>query len=151
MPAVRRGLKDPNRQVRALCVRALGFLQAHEAVEDLGRVLLGDRWETARLLAADSLGQIHTEKALDLLRGARKSEKKGDVLLHIGIALKRKTALDPRSRQELLKIVDSKLRAASVGKEAPDFELCDSKGSVMGLSSFRGRFLVVLVFIYGDG
>ena len=150
-PGLRKGLKDANQQVRALCARALGYLNAREAVPDLIKALEEDAWPTVRLLAADSLGMIRAPAGLAALKAAQKREKKGDVLLHVDIALRRPTGLDKAAVKELLSIKDSDLGAAKVGKAAPDFELEDSDGKRYKLSSFKGKQNVVLVYLYGDG
>jgi len=88
VPELEAGLKAPNKQVRALCSRALGFLNADASVGGLADAVYNDSWETVRLLAADSLGMIFTAEAKEVLNNALEREKHKDVKLHIRIAEK---------------------------------------------------------------
>lgn len=151
VPDIRKGLANPNRQVRALCARALGYLKAEDAVPDLARVLTTDPWPTARLLAADGLGMIHTPQALEALRSAEPDEAHADVALHIGMALKRETGIEDGALKALLQVGAGTLDRAVVGRPAPEFELEDPDGRKVALVDYRGRSAVVLVFFYGDG
>ena len=145
------GLKNENRQVRALSARALGYLSEGESVNALARVLTGDEWPTVRLLAADSLGAIATPAARKALSAAQRTEKKGDVLLHIDVALRRKEAPGKDFKKALLALRDSDLEPLQVGKPAPAFSLETPEGKRFSLADYRGKKHVVLVFIYGDG
>ena len=153
VPELTKALTHTNRQVRALAARALGYLNARDAVPDLIRALRGDDWETVRLLAADSLGMIRTPEGLAALREvqARKSERKGDVLIHIAIALRRETGLEADAVGALTSIEDGQVDRAAVGAPAPDFTLETPDGRAVTLSSFAGRKPVALIFLYGDG
>ena len=103
------------------------------------------------LLAAESLGMIHTPEATATLRQVQKDETHGDVLLHIQIALKRKTGLDPGARRALLSMDEKMMDIAEVGQPAPDFELESPDGARIALSDYRGKKAVLVVFSYGDG
>ncbi len=144
------GLGQANRQVRALCARALGYLQAASAVDRLGETLSRDPWETTRLLAADSLGMIFSNQAREYLHQAQEKEKQDDVRLHIDIALKRDHGLEAEAVEELLKIRTETAGIAAVGEKAPEFSLETCTGRTVSLSEFRER-RALLVFIYGDG
>ena len=149
--ALQKGLADENRQVRALCARALGYVGESASVEPLSRALASDTWPTVRLLAADSLGELDTRAARDALTTARTVEKSGDVLLHIDIALRREHAPGKDYAQALLSLTEADLEPATVGKTAPALSLKTPDGKAYALSDYRGKQPVVLVFIYGDG
>ena len=55
---VERGLTDHNQQVRAICARALGFMESRRSVAALADTAKNDPWATVRLLAVDSLGMV---------------------------------------------------------------------------------------------
>ncbi len=145
------GLAHANRQVRAISARALGFLRAEPAVPALTKTLTTDEWETPRLLAADSLGMIFTEQAMASLDRAKASEKNRDVKLHIDIALRRDSVLEPGAAADLPAIDEAHLGAAEVGASAPDFTLPEPGKKPVTLSRYRGERGVALFFFYGDG
>ncbi|NOX54000.1 MAG: redoxin domain-containing protein [Planctomycetes bacterium] len=149
VPELIAGCDDRSFQVRALCARVLGFLEAREAVPKLIK-LLEDRPEVA-VLAADALGQIQDAAGLAALRAARRRVRNGDVLLHVNKALERRVALEDDVREQILKISADSIDLAKLGQPAPDFTLRDPTGKPWTLSRFRGKKAVVLVFIYGDG
>jgi len=149
--ALEGGLSHENRQVRALCARALGYVGNAAATDALARVLREDAWATVRLLAADSLGMLATPKAREALEAAQATERKGDVLLHLSIALGREKAPGAAPRKALLALSDADLGVAEVGKTAPSLSLETPEGKTVSLRSYRGTSAVVLVFIYGDG
>ena len=149
--ALTKGLAHDNRQVRALCARALGFLGKQASVKALAKSLAEDDWATARLLAADSLGAICTDAARKALGAAKEAETSRDVRLHIDIALRREQVLDAAPRKALLSLTAADLDTATVGKPAPAFELETPTGTKVTLADYRGKRNVVLVFIYGDG
>lgn len=145
------GLSDENRQVRALCARALGFLPSADTISALSDILTGDTWATARLLAADSLGMIGSDTAHVALEGAQADEEDDDVLLHIEIARSRSSGLEPRAVNELMTIEAHLLDSAHVGEQAPGFILNDGYGTEVALSDSRSKRAVALYFLYGDG
>lgn len=144
------GCNDASGQVRALSARVLGYLEAKAAVPKLTE-LLNDQNATVALLAADSLGQIHDARSLDALRSARRTEQRGDVLLHINKSLDRTNSLEDGVVEQILKIDRQTVDSAEPGKLAPEFTLGDADGEQWTLSDYRGKKSVVLVFIYGDG
>ena len=150
VPGLIEGCNDANFQVRALSARVLGYLQARASVPKLIE-LLGDKSAPVALLAADSLGQIQDPRGLEALRSAQKSEKRGDVLLHINKSLDRQVPLEDGVIEQILKIDRQSIDAAKVGQAAPDFTLQDPAGQSWTLSDWRDKKSVVLVFIYGDG
>jgi len=145
------GLKHENRQVRALCARALGYVRKRSSAPHLTKALAEDKWPTVRLLAADSLGLLDTPAAREALETASELEKVGDVSLHIDIALRRKRVPGKEYKQALLSIAETDLGAAEVGKAAPAFSMETPAGDKYSLSRYRGKRPVVLVFNYGDG
>jgi len=149
--ALTRGLAHDNRQVRALSARALGYLGGKASVKALAKSLAEDDWATTRLLAADSLGAIHTKAARKALGTAKEAETSRDVRLHIEIALSREQGLDTTPRKALLALTAADLETATVGKPAPAFELETPTGTKVTLADHHGKRHVVLVFIYGDG
>ena len=146
-----RALFNPNRQVRALCARALGFLGALSAVQALTQTLKDDPWETVRLLAADSLGMIAGDTATSALEQAVFAENNADVLLHINIALERDRGLEPSAVEALLGMEEEDLDRAVVGTPAPEFELETPTGERFSLEENRNKRAALLVFISGDG
>lgn len=149
--AVSKGLGDANQQVRALSARALGFLGDASAVPSLTKALEADVWPTVRLLAADALGMIRTKEALAALAAASKTEKSGDVLLHVGIASRRDAAPGDEPRRAVLSLEPKSFDLAKVGEAAPAFDLRTPAGKRIALSDFKGKSGVVLLFLYGDG
>ncbi len=149
--AVSKGLGDENQQVRALSARALGFLGDASAVPSLVKALEEDAWPTVRLLAADSLGMIRTDEALAALAAAAKTEKTGDVLLHVGIASRRESAPGDEPRKAVISLDPKSFDQAKVGEAAPAFDLRTPAGKRIALSDFKGKSGVVLLFLYGDG
>lgn len=149
VPALVAGLSDPNPNIRALAARALGFLEAEEAVPQLA-LLLKDPLNQVAVPAADALGQIGGPTALDALKLAGKDASDVDTSLHIQRAIERGVTLERDAREQLLATDERTLGSAQVGKAAPDFTLSDSGGTPWTLSAQRGK-VVVLVFLYGDG
>jgi len=150
IPALIAGCDDKNAQVRALCARVLGVVQAKDALPKL-IALLDDPQPYVALLAADALGQFQDSTGIQALEKARMRLKNGDVLLHISKTLERKTPLEKNLAEAVLKLEENKLDSAVVDKPAPDFTLQDSDGTDWALSQFKGKKQVVLIFLYGDG
>ncbi len=150
IPDLRSACESSSFQVRAMAARALGLLQAREAVPQLIR-LLDDPQSPVAVLAADALGQIQDEAGLKALRTAQKNVRNGDVLLHISKALSRDIALEDDVVEQLSNVDTTTIGSAAIGQPAPNFTLKDSRGKAWTLSDFRGKKSVVLVFIYGDG
>ncbi|MBT3276190.1 MAG: hypothetical protein HN368_23790 [Spirochaetales bacterium] len=146
-----KGLADENRQVRAICARALGFLRSEDSVSDLSAALCGDEWATVRLITADSLGMIYSDYAIESLRSAKKSEEENDVLLHIDIALNRDSGRENDALEKLLSLEKVMLDAARIGAPAPDFTLPTGEGDFFDLTGYRDGGAVALYFLYGDG
>ena len=145
------GLAHENRQVRALCARALGFLPSEDTVAALSGVLTTDSWATVRLLAADSLGMVGPNSTRLALERATADEEDEDVLLHINIALSRHSGLEPGIVDQLLSISEELLDSAVIGKPAPAINLSDGYGTEVALADFRSKKAVALFFLYGDG
>ncbi len=150
VPALIEACDDASFQVRALSARALGFLQAQQAVAKLIE-LLGDSQPPVALLAADALGQIQDPAGLKALEAARRTLRNGDVLLHVNKALQRRVPLESDVREQIMRIDAASIDTARVGQAAPDFTLKDAWGEPWSLADFRGEKAVVLIFIYGDG
>ncbi|MAG13428.1 MAG: hypothetical protein CMN78_02410 [Spirochaetales bacterium] len=149
--AASQGLHHENKQVKALTVRALGFLREPKTVPALANILSADDWATCRLIAADSLGMIGTKDARDALGAAVTSEDSADVALHIEIALGRSSGLESGALADLKKIDDASLGKAAIGNTAPDFTLTTADESVVTMLDYRDKQPVALYFLYGDG
>jgi HEAT repeat protein len=146
---VEEALGHTNRQVRAMAARAVGFINSPESVPLLSAALLGDEWATVRLLAADSLGMLHTAAAAASLERAGEDENK-DVRLHVEIALSRRSGLEADAVADLLAIDERCLGSATIGREAPAFAL-PTTSSRVALGDHREQRAVALYFLYGDG
>ena len=146
-----KGLSHPNRQVRALCARALGFLKVEHTAGSLRKSLFDDAWETVRLIFADSLGMLFTQESRRALKDAAIREKHKDVKLHINIASRREHGLENEAKEMLLQVNSEIIDSAVLEQESPDFTLETSEGKEITLSAFRGKTSVMLVFLYGDG
>ncbi len=81
----------------------------------------------------------------------REAETNRDVKKHIDYAVERHgQRLDARIVRQLIEWDAKTMNSATLGKPAPDFTLTAATGETVGLSDFRGKKAVVLIFIYGD-
>jgi HEAT repeats len=144
-------LANENRQVRAICARALGYSRSTAVVDALRKALIKDSWPTVRLLAADSLGKIHSEKAIAALRQAEQTEEHNNVKIFIQLALDRELVMAASTRESLLKINKDNTGSAVIGQPAPLFKLENSQSEKIALSQFINKKPVALFFLYGHG
>ena len=152
LPAIKHELlANENRQVRAICARALGYTRSTAVVDALRKALLKDSWPTVRLLAADSLGKIHSEKAIAALRESEQTEEHNDVKIFIQLALDRELVMAASTRESLLEINKENIGSAAIGQPAPLFKLESSQGQKIALSQFKNKKPVALFFLYGHG
>jgi hypothetical protein len=135
--------------VRVLAAQTLGFLNNEKALEKLLVVAQEDDHPTVRLYAIDSYGMLGGE--VSKIEGLSESEKNRDAKMHAKYAIERDGKKISEEIMETLTNWDtSKMSAAKIGEQAPEFELETANGGKVSLSSFRGKSAVVLVFIYGD-
>lgn len=152
IPAIKHELSaNENRQVRAICARSLGYTRSTASVDFLIKALTKDSWPTVRLLAAESLGKIRSEKAVAALRQAEQTEENNDVKIFIKLALDRELVMAASTRESLLEINKENIGSAVVGQPAPDFKLENSQAEKIALSQFKNTKPVVLFFLYGHG
>lgn len=144
-------LDDGDDELRVFAAQGLGFVGEAGVVGRLERTLAEDKAPAARLYAADSLGMFGGLRPKPLFERIQADDPNKDVQAHMRFALERKgDALPVKVREELGGYDLSRLDTAEVGKAAPDFTLTDPLGRRYRLSDFRGKKVVVLLFIYGD-
>ena len=142
-------LKSGRPGERTFAAQTLGYLAPGVPTAPLLAAARSDSSAAVRLYAVDALG-MHGGTDIDW-KSLRKSEKNRDVLKHIGYAVERKGQPVAASVVRTLKSWNPKtINTAVVGNPAPDFQLVSANGRTIRLSSYRGKFAVVLVFIYGD-
>ena len=120
-------------------------------VHRLKKAVMKDSWPTVRLLAAESLGRIHSEKAIAALRKADQTEEHDDVKIFIQLALERELMMSASTRESLLEINKENIATAVEGRPAPQFKLENSQGEKIALSQFLNKKPVALFFLYGHG
>ena len=144
-------LKSGEAPQRILAAQALSFLAPHTPLEPLLHAAKNDPDPAVRLYAVDALGMRGQAEDLVDWSVLRQDEKNRDVLKHISYAMERKNAgIDPAVVRSLTEWNAATINSAATGKLAPDFELASATGETIRLSQFRGKRLVVLVFVYGD-
>jgi hypothetical protein len=144
-------LDDTDPEVRALACHALGLLADRSVTARLDRILAEDPDPGARLYAADALGMIGGMTPKPHYDKAAQRDANSDVRAHVRFGLEREgKGLPDEVRQRLRQFDLAKMDSAHVGQPAPDFALSDANGRTHRLSDFKGKQLVVLVFLYGD-
>ena len=150
IPELLKALKSKNDALRILAAQTLGYLAADVPKEPLLKAARNDKNPSVRLYAVDALGMQGTAGEIDW-QAIRKNEKNRDVRKHIGYAVERKNkGIQQAVIETLMKWDSQSINTATVGKNAPDFELTAATGQKVHLSDYRGKQAVVLVFIYGD-
>ena len=152
-PSLITALSDANVHVRYLAATSLGILQITDALPALEKAARDDKEDTVRSQAAVALGQIGAEGSLAGLRALLQTEKNGDVLHQLTLAIhaiETGNHATPELASAFSSLDETKFALAKIGQPAPDFTLPDTTGKQWRLSDFRGKQNVLLVWIFAD-
>ena len=153
VPTLIEACRDSNPHVRTLAAYTLGCLNDASASSALMRIVFGDPYGPARLMAVEALGRLGAKEALSVVKGAIE-DKSSYVRNAAKWALPRVESgegVGDTLRGLAMSTFDkSKIATAVVGKPAPDFALTDDAGETVQLSDFRGKKNVVIIFLLAD-
>ena len=153
VPQIITGLKDQDVQVRYVCATALGVLKAHEAADELERVVHEDADALARSQAVVALGQIESEGSVGLLRERLEKDPSKDVRHQCELSIdqiQKKMGATEELAAAFRSLDPSQFKTVRVGAPAPDFAVPDTEGKVWRLSDFRGKEWVALIWVFAD-
>ena len=148
---IRPALQDPNRNVRAFAVTALGILEDRKSVSAVAGLAKNDPDAMVRGMAVQTLGWL---KAGEEVIASAASDKSRDVRFlakvakgHLGDPVD--YAAQVRKAYKAM-LPAKKMGVARVGRPAPDFSAVDTEGRLFTLSSHIGKRIVVITFQLAD-
>lgn len=151
VPALASALEDESADMRAFAAQALGFIADGSVASKMDRLLTGDPDPIVRLYAADARGMFGGMRPSDAYENVTTTDVNKDVRAHVRFALERNGERLPADVQKTFTAFRADgMDTARLGAVAADFTLTDALGQTYRLSDFRGKKVVVLVFIYGD-
>lgn len=151
VPELVSALEAESAPVRALAAQLLGYCGTADTRPAMLRLIERDPNAMVRLYAADSWGMLGGRDQDGRVRRLEANEKNPDTKRHIQYALDRDgQALNAAVATAIRGWKAQRLASASLNQLAPDFELVSLNGEKIRLSQFRGKKIVVLVFVYGD-
>ena len=144
------GLRSSDAPERILAAQTLGYLGPDVPVDPLVAALRADADPAVRLYLVDTLGMLG-KRAQVVWSEFLQAEPNRDVKRHVGYVRERNgKPLDARAVEKLVQWDSRQIDTASVGRTAPEFTLSSVQGETVRLRDFRGKKMVVVVFIYGD-
>ena len=147
------GLESSSEHVRQVCAMALGILKVKSTVLRLEKVAVKDKNTIVRSQAVISLGQIQSEKSLDLLRDRQINDPSRDVRHQCELAIyqiENKMGTTEEQLSAFLSLDESTFNSVHTGNQAPDFRLHDTDDKEWNLSQFRNNKWVVLIWVFAD-
>lgn len=150
-PAIASGLGDDDRQVRYVAATALGVLRTESATAGLERVIQEDTEPLARSPAVVALGEMESQRSLDLLRNCRVNDSSRDVGHQAELAIhqiENRLGATEALRRAWADLDETVFGRVAVGEPAPDFALPDAQGAEWRLRDVNQRGWVVLIWIF---
>jgi peroxiredoxin len=152
-PALITALRDRNEHVRHVAAMVLGITRTTNAVGALEKTLHEDGDSVVRSQAAIALGQIGERSSLAAVQAAQKDDESKDVQHQAELAayaIQHGKTATPELAQAWAALDESKFGHLQVSQPAPDFQLSDTDGKAWRLADFRGKKLVVLIWVFAD-
>jgi hypothetical protein len=150
--ALRTGLKDGDRFVRAIAARTLGIRGDKESADALAELVKSDPEAIVRSRAVESLGLLKMQP--EVIELAKKDTAESVRWVARMAAGELKSEIDSRELMQKAFAVGMKpdqLGVAKVGQPAPDFAAHTSDGKPFKLSSVLGKKPILLYFAAFDG
>jgi len=150
---VSQGLFDKNLHVRQIAAAALGIARQTTVAGKLEQVLKDDVSPLVRSQVAMSLGQMESNRSLDMLRKLRKEDSSRDVQHQCELAIDQIEKKRGATDEELtaFRNLNSKdFESVQVGGKASDFVLEDTEGAPWRLSDANRNGWIVLIWIFAD-
>jgi hypothetical protein len=149
--SLRAALKDENRFVRAMAVRALGILADKASGDAIAKLAKDDSEFIVRMRAVESLGLLKMHPAAIKLA---KKERDGGVRWSAGLAAEEFKSKQDHARelQQAFAVGPkrSEMGVAEIGKPAPDFTARTIDGKPFKLSSVLGTKSIAIYFAAFD-
>lgn len=153
MDAIRQNLTSANPNIRQLFTKALGILGADSGAEDVSGRLKNDDDSIVRSYAAITLGQLGQADYLPLLEDKSENDPNQDVKHQCKLSayqLRNGIKPSPDLSQIYSSLDESEFKKVSVGDQAVDFSLRNTRGNLLKLSDFIGRKNIVLIWVFAD-
>lgn len=152
LAALRAGLKDEDRFVRAIAARVLGIRGDKDSAEALAELVKSDPEAIVRSRAVESLGLL--KMMPEVIEQAKNDSGESVRWVARMAAGELKSEVDSRELMQkafATGIKADQLATAKVGEPAPDFAAHTSEGKPFKLSSILGKKPILLYFAAFDG
>lgn len=152
LPALRAGLKDDERFVRAICAYALGVRGDKASADAIAELVKNDKEYVVRIRAVEALGLLKLKP--EVIEASKKDLDPGVPFVAKLVEGEVKSEVDyaAQIRQAYAGGIDrDEMGTAVVGKLAPDFTVLTLEGKPFQLSSVRGKKPIAIYFSAFDG
>jgi len=150
--AIASGLDDDNLQIRYVAATALGVLRAVPLAAELEQVVRADSEPLARAAAVVALGEMESQRSLDLLRNTRENDPSSDVRHQAELVIYQidnRLGASDALRHAWDALDESSFGRVVAGETAPDFVLPDARGNEWRLQdACQQGSSVVLIWIF---